>query len=73
MIEDHHIMLHTADNIRPGQCITVFNQGSNITPISKTVKIHWVGPTSVYYFLDGSNTILNTSIDRFLEIVNAGK
>lgn len=66
------------DDLQPGQVYTVHNQGTNITPISLKVTIHWVGPDAVHYVM-GDKTkieetsierIKETSVERFLDILN---
>lgn len=56
--------------LKPGQVFLAQNQGGNITPITRKVAVHWVGPKAVHYYLDDDKKIHETSIERFLEIIN---
>ena len=60
----------TADDMKPGQEHSIGNQGKCITPQTKTFTIHWVGPNTVHYFEKGDPQLRDTSLDRFLEILN---
>lgn len=60
----------TIDDLQQGQVYTARNQGTSITPTSLKVTIHWVGPNSVHYLIEGSPEISETSVERFLSIVN---
>lgn len=56
-----------------GQVLTVGNQGATITPQTIEVTIHWVGPDAVHYYVKGDPKLRETSLDRFLDIVNQPK
>ena len=59
-----------ADDLRPHEAYLVKNQGTSITPQTIRVDIDWVGPGAVHYHKQGDPTIHETTVDRFLEIVN---
>lgn len=64
------------EDLAPGQVYTVRNQGTQLTPRSLAVRVHWVGPDRVHYQLardlnsEFTPEIKETPIERFLEIVN---
>jgi hypothetical protein len=63
-------MKYTVDTIPFGKPFTVHNQGTNITPCDITVTVFWIGPDRVHYIIHGGNGVKETSIERFLEIIN---
>lgn len=63
-------MAVTYDDLEPGLELNVKNQGTCITPIEIKVTIQWVCPIAVYYTVEGDSKIKETTIERFLEIVN---
>ena len=63
-------MAITTDDLHPGLELYARNQGRCISPIAVKVIIHWVGPNAVHYKLKDDNEIKETTIERFLEIVN---
>lgn len=56
--------------IQPGQVFMVKNQGTNITPETIEVVVHWVGPDTVHYYVSGIKELKSTSLERFIEIVS---
>jgi hypothetical protein len=52
-----------------GEELTVGNQGTTIAPQSIEVRISWVGPNSVHYYVKGDPKMRETSLDRFLAIL----
>lgn len=52
------------------QTYTVYNQGSNITPCNRQVTVHWFDSQTVHYTLDGLPELYETTVSRFLEIIN---
>lgn len=69
-------MFTKAEDLAPGQVYTAANQGMNITPHAITVRVHWVAPDRVHYQTAPIRSekfdpeIKETSIERFLEIIN---
>jgi hypothetical protein len=53
----------------PGAIIKIHNQGVNITPHSVDVAIVWVNDTDVWYCVEGTFEVKQTSIERFKEIM----
>lgn len=59
-----------ADNLLPGQVYSVSHQGMGITPVTIKVTIKWISPDQVHYTLEGSSELKETSLERFLHILN---
>jgi hypothetical protein len=60
----------TLRDLRPGVVIQAPRQGTCITSIVRSVTVYWVGPELVHYRFASDNRLHNTTIERFLEIVN---
>lgn len=60
----------SASDLIPGMELIAPNQGTNITPTFVKVRIYWVGPDSVHYQIHGSSKVEETTLERFLEIIN---
>ena len=59
----------TIDDLKPGASFQV-EDGMTITPSIVTVHVNWIDSQSVYYTKPPLRSIRQTSIERFLEIVN---
>lgn len=51
-----------------GKEFIAYNQGTNITPIEKKVKVLTSTEDTVYYRLEGERQIKDTPIERFISI-----
>jgi hypothetical protein len=60
----------TVHDLEPGQRHVVKGQGTAITPRTLVVTVHWIGPEAVHYLTEGDSTIKETSLERFLSILN---
>jgi len=60
----------TEDQLIIGKQYVVRNQGTCITPDTVNVTVRWIGAGTVHYTMEDSQKIRETSVDRFLSILN---
>ncbi len=63
--------MHTAESLYVGQVFNVRNQGTAITPVVVDYVILWITTDRVYYKMVDQTYRGSTSLERFLDIVNA--
>lgn len=63
----------TLDDLKPGSVLTAPNQGNNITPVDRQVRIRRVDDRDVFYSMDEEALVKRTGHERFLEIINQNR